>query len=367
MTMILEVDSVEYNNFTEASCIVSMVDFGGFFTFTAATKSAQPLPFKGGEACRVIIEGEPVLSGTVEMVNVNNDARSHVISVGGRDIIADVSDSTLGAISDFTTPITLADAIQKVIGTIPGSEIKVIDDVGDLEPFAKDQDIISPGVGDNVFDYIQTLARKRQVLLNTIGDGNIHIARASTNRFAAGIQNVIGGDSNNVISSSVSYDFSQIFRTYQVRSQKNVSALNFGSVGEIKDIVDQSGLFEDKLSRTGRQMVIVAGQSMVDDDARESAKWEADLRRSRSVVYNATIQGFKLGNELITPNRLVPVVDQPCDIDSDMMIETVEYNLDLETGSTTTMNIVTRDSFTLELNVPTFGEAAGDSLTSKFN
>jgi len=67
MTMVLEVNGVQYDNFTAASCEIRLDALSNTFSFEAVAAEGAALPFKGGEACRVIVNRQAVLTGFIEI------------------------------------------------------------------------------------------------------------------------------------------------------------------------------------------------------------------------------------------------------------------------------------------------------------
>ena len=350
--MKLEVEGIEFEGFTTASATVSMVDFSGSFSFTAVTKGGQALPIKGNESCRVTVDGVPVITGFIERVDVDYSSDSHTITYSGRDQTSDVGDSSIETINDIKAPVSLEDIIVRVIASLPGSNIKLDSDAGDIELFSKAEDIISPAKGENAFDFLEKWARKRQVLLTTDGLGNILISKTSTEKYEIGLQNVLNDpDSNNILSASAVYDFSNIYRKYIVESQLNNSAVNLAGIFSASSIVDQAAFYEDTDAREGRQLVISAEQSSGKTDAAKRAEWESNIHKSRSRVYRARVAGYRNGSELWAPNKLIGVNDEFAGINDTMLVESVTYNSSSE-GSIVDLILVQKDSFILASQEP---------------
>jgi prophage tail gpP-like protein len=365
--MKLEVNGIQYENFIESTARVSMQDFGSSFTFIAAASNANRLPFKGGESCKVIIEGEKVITGTIEVVDIDWDSKSHVIVVSGRGRCADFADSYIDNISDLSAANTLVDVIQKVVDSIPDLNLKVKTNVAQSS-FNKAEDLLSPAVSENCFDYADSVCRRKQVLITEDVNGDILLTRSSNDVYPDLIKQVVGADDNNILSAKATYDYSGIFRTYKVKSQSNPTTMTLGGKFGVKDIVGNDGLYVDVRNRKGRQFVVVSEQSASNLTAQERAKWEADIRRTRSIKYQATVQGYKNGSEIWYPNKLVKIIDELCNIDSTMLLVDVEYSSKIEEGTKSILTFVEKGSFTLELsNIPQRGEKNGNDFASKFN
>jgi prophage tail gpP-like protein len=351
--MILEVNGVPYDFFTDAQVSIRLDALSRQFSFGATAVAGTLLPFRGGEACRVLDGDDVMLTGYIERLDVDYGTTRHTIAVSGRDKCGDVVDSALTATGDFQPPITLKRVIQKGLADI-GARITVIDNAG-TESFKKASDLVAPEPGQNAFEFIEALARKRQVLLTSNGDGDLVLTRAATTRSTGALQNKVGAEDNNIIASSSSYDGTGRFKTYTILAQPGplptFSAGDIGTGG-----TNQSASFTDdgKDVRDGRQWASQPETAMVRTDALARAKWEANLRKARGRLYSATVQGFRTypGGPLWEVNTVVPVVDDFAGIGGEMLISGVSFALDEQQGSTTTLTLVPTNAYTLQLNEP---------------
>lgn len=351
--MKLEVAGVEYDNFTGASAEIRLDALSNTFSFSAVSTQGTPLPFKGGEACRVLVDGEPVVTGSIEVVDVNYDANGHSIDIQGRDKTGDILDSTISSLSDIRAPITLKSIIQKAIANI-GADVSVVDDA-EPAPFNAAEDLSAPEPGQNAFDFIETHARKRQVLLTSNGDGDVVITGAGGTKSKGAIQNILNSEDNNVIAGSVSYDTTGRFNIYKFASALNPLAIvNAGATGA-SEVVNQQGSTTDPDVRIGRQMVLIAEGPSSNDQDKLRAKWEANIRKARGRVYSVTILGYRTAGDtgdLWAVNTLVPVRDDFAGIDAEMIVNTVTFSFDLQTGRQTTLSLLESNAYSLALEEP---------------
>lgn len=357
----LKVNDKQYTNFSNASVSFSMDTFAREFRFSAVGSGGTPLPFKGGEACQVFIgEKQQVLNGFIDIVDISYDAGSHNIEILGRGRAADIADSTLDRL-EINPPISLQLIIEKVIDQLK-VDIKVNDLVGDIDPFGKvktevsfgsfnkAEDSLGASTGDGAFDFIETLSRKRQVILNENGDGDIDIIRTGTDTYQQKLQNIISSDSNNILRASVSYDLSGIYRKYIIRSQKNTNAVQFGS--DVKSVVDQCKTITDEKLRLGRQFAFMAEKASESDDLQKRLDWELLIRRARSRLYTVTFVGHKthFDEEWIT-NKLIRVNDEFMGIDEFMLINRVTFTESLE-GEITELSLIDKNAYNPNPSAP---------------
>ena len=361
MTMKLEVNGVQFDNFTAASCEIRLDALSNTFSFEAIAAEGVPLPFKGGEACKVIVNEQVVLTGFIEVVDVSYSASDHIITVQGRDKTGDLLDSNVTAISDLRAPITLKQIIEKVIADI-GADIKVIEDVTTAS-FDSTQDIASPEAGDNAFSFIEKYSRKRQVLLTSDGDGNVVITSGSGKTATGSIQHIIGAADNNVIASSFSFDTTGRFNVYKFASQLNVVPLIFAGDTGFDSIVEQGGETFDPDVRIGRQLILVSESPFSDDQNEARAKWEANIRKARGLVYSVTVPEYQVdpidpSSDLWQINRLYQIVDDYLGKSEPMLCNSVTFTLDVSGGELTSLAFVDEKAYSLELAKPQTSQTA---------
>lgn len=354
MTIELRVNGQPYTQFDSASVGLRLDALSNTFNFQLASQDGNPLPFRGGEACEITVDRVKVLTGFIEIVEVDYSGNRHNISISGRDKTGDLLDSTLDSISDLSAPITLKQLIERVISSL-GLNIEVIDNLNP-DPFNQAEDIAAPEPGQNAFDFLEQYSRKRQALLSSNADGNIVITQAQATFVNAPLRNVVGSDTNNIIGGSVSYDTTGRFNRYKFSSALNAVALNFAGTVSLGDVVSQNGEFTDTdtvLTGRNRQLILIAEEGFSNAQNQARAQWEANIRKARSRVYSVVVNGFRNAqNALWNTNTLISIVGSFAGINARMLINNATFNFDLETGSTTTLGFVNENAYTLTLEEP---------------
>lgn len=358
--MRLEVNGIQYTNFISASCDIRLDSLSNRFSFEAVAPQGQPLPFKGGEACKVIVDDELVLTGFIEVVSVDYNGEDHTIFVSGRDKTADLLDSTIDTIDDLRGDgLTLKVLIETVIKQLELS-IMVIDEASP-KPFSATEDIAAPEPGDNAFSFIESYARKRQVLLTSNADGNIVIAKNSGQTASGAVQHIIGASDNNVMSSSFSFDTTGRYNAYKMASGLNPVALNLAGDTDLASLVNQSGGTFDNDIRAGRQLIIISEAPFSDSSCETRSKWEADIRRARGLIYSASVPQFRVGGDtgaLWQINRIYQIVDDFVGKKETMLLNSITFNFDADQGRNTELGFVGEKAYTLFLEPDPFSEAA---------
>lgn len=382
MTIKLEVDGVQYDNFISVSCEIRLDALSSTFSFEATADQGASLPFKGGEPCRIIVDGQKVLTGNIEVVSVNYSSSSHDIFIQGRDRTADLLDSTLSSI-DIRAPITLKQLIEIVLKQIK-LDIKVIDQVkpkaftieelgidevenDELDSFNIAEDLVAIEAGVNAFSFLEQYSRKRQVLLTSDADGNIVIANNSGESASGALQNIIDSTDNNILEGSFSFDTTERFNVYKFVSQLNPTTSNFAGEISLETVVYQVGEARDKKIREGRQLVLVSEVPYSSAQNKTRAEWEADIRRGRGLIYAATVNGYRVDpsdpdSDLWQTNKLYQITDDFLGKQEPMLCNSVIYTLDLISGEQTILGFVDEKTYTLDLTKPKTSKTASDFI-----
>lgn len=363
----IEINGIKYDGFESISVTKNIETISGSFSFAATSNDVSVFPIKRSDPCKVFINNESVINGYVDTVNVSYDANSHSISISGRDRTEDIIDSTVIGEKEFNAPTSLIDIITTTLKGNGLSAISVINEAGAIESFPEGT-TYSSKIGETVFEFIERYARKRQVLLTTNGNGDLVLARSGSTSAITSLQGKISGQFNNIKTGNVSYTSEGLFNKYTIRSQENFGAAAFGADITLSEGVNKKGVATDSNIRTSRQIEIASNSSDNNVDCANLAQWNANLRKARSSTVSVVVQGYyqdEAQTRLWKPNELVKVDDDYLDVNATLLVQSVEYNLSNTTGSTTTINLVPRNAYTLEAKINAVEASAneqGDNL-----
>ena len=358
MTLQLEVDGTLYERWTEATVDMRLDALSRSFSFSAVGSERYPLPFSVGDECRVFVDDQVVLSGHIELLNVDGDATSHDLTMAGRDYTCDLLDSTLGAINDITPPISLKRICDAVVRHLaPGVEVSerlgVVDDVSPAL-FNKAEDKISPDPGEGAFEFLERWARKRAVMLTSNPQGDIVIIDPAGEEIEAWVHHRKNSNDNNVVAYSMSYDQTGRYNLYKSQAELNPNSLVLAGLTSTAKIVDQSGQAIDSLIREGRQMVLVSESAFSNAENRDRAQWERNVRLARGRIYSATVAGYKnQTGELWEVATLPWVISEMAGINTRMLLNSVRFSLTPEMGAQSVLSFVEADAYTMDLAEPT--------------
>lgn len=347
------IDGTPYTAFKEYNIERSMEDITSTFSFTLTTLDGGLFPVDRGASIIVEVDGKRFCNGYVDRVAISYSVNEHTITITGRDKTQDIIDSSLDSNLELNTPISLENIIKKVLSYL-GLNLKLINQVGDIDLFQKSE-IVSGEIGQNCWDFIDQYCRKREVMLTTDGDSNIIITQGSGVEINGMLLHKINGTVNNVKSANVEFNDDKRFSSYVVKSQLNPTAigLSFNDSAAVPStqIVSSKGSASDDAIRSTRKLVIKAETASSNQDALKRAEWEREIRRARALSYSLIVDGFKYGTnpgEIWEPLQVVSVIDDFASINDQLLIRKVNFNLSLESGQITTLELVPKIAYNLK-------------------
>lgn len=381
----IEVNGRQYINFIDARVERTLDRLCGYFKFTASSTPDQQsdFPVKANDRCLIYVDGNLVMTGVVDVNSGFFNIDTHEITIQGRDKTADVVDSTLGGEIGFNNIVSigivaLTDHILEAMNITGISSSTNVP----TEQFAVG-DLVDAETGMPVFEYLEKNARKRQLLTTTDVNGNIAYVQASgINDTENVLRNQVADSSNNILRGAWTNNVSELFNQYIVRSQQAMIALNFvGStdrravIGPQLSIIlqrsspvpadelvsSQGGAF-DPLIRSSRILNLLA-ESASDPGACESRSlWQRNIARTRAFQYTATVQGHsKVNGQPWELNRLHKIEDIFADLNGRFLLNSIEWDMSIRGGNTTTLGFVDSDAYTLAIKTLEEIDAEGAS------
>lgn len=288
-----------------------------------------PRPIHPGDACEVLIDGEAIITGYVDDVDVSYDGTNHTVTVAGRDKTADIVDCSAPVTGSSLVGQTLLTAAQRLCAPF-GVKVRAEVDVGGRFT------VLRTNPGDSVFAALDAGARVRAVIMVADGQGNLVITRASSERLPTALQ--LGA---NVLSCSGSFSHKDRFSEYRVLGQQEAQDQElFGETA-----FHLTGTAKDALVLRHRPLVVTAIDLNGNATAQQRAEWERNVRYGRSQRLQYTVQGWHYAPGQLWPiNRLVPVRDRFLGLDVDRLITEASYTLD-DGGLRTELVLMPREAF----------------------
>lgn len=344
----LIVNGTPYTDFITADVTVSLDSLANNFSFSASSVSNFP-PIKKGYKVVAIVEGQAMLTGFISEINGQDQEGNHVIIYTGRDRTGDFIDSSINVIDDIRAgnSLTLKQIIESVISHLD-SDLAVID-LAEPAVFNEAEDIITPEVGENSFDFVMKYAKKRQVLLSSNADGDIVITNSSPIDSGAVLQSLRGQGSNNILTQSWVIDDRELFNKYISRGQLDPTALNFAGSSSSETVEDQSGIVTDSDIRKGRQRVMVETESYSSQQLQNRALWSSQLSKSKSIRYSCASKDHRNSNgDLWAVNTLAQINSDVADINRKLLLNSVTFSQGEGQPTVSSLNFVDQNIYTIQ-------------------
>ena len=317
----------------------------GSFSLTVA--DGPDWPISEDDACSVLVEGVPVITGYIDSLEPSYDSASHTVTVNGRDRAADVVDCSaqLGAWQFSSVDVlTLARKICAPYGVTVAMQPGLVSSAASLSKKYS----IDPG--DTAGAALENLCKVAGLLAISDGLGGVLLTRTGTER--VGTVLVQG---QNILRAGAKFDRTGRFRDYLVMgSHKGGDSLNGASASGVK------GTATDMNARAGRTLVVRPDANMTPALAKSRAEWEASVRAARAESASVTVQGW-IESDLFGAwplNKLVAVRSPKLRVNGDMLIAGVTLSYDEGSGTLTQLDLRNPKAFTPD---PTIAKAGGNN------
>lgn len=342
-------------------CNRSMRNLVGFAEVDVTEPEAGQLPAKMGDKMEIVRldDQSRLLVGFVERISIRHGVNGHEVSFSGRDQTCDLLDSTL-KVKTYAGPISFQDLLRKVIQD-QGLKYEIVDRAGQLRQI-KQEEITAGEIGQPAMEFIETYARKVSVVMTTTEDGKIMLSKsgATPSGLTLITQRAEGGRSNNVLESSMEINDAERFHDYVCQAQ--IASAGLGLTAEPGETVEQNGKAVDNGIRAGRFFEFEPEASMDGLSGKDRATLEGNVRRARGFTYSAVIQGAP---KAVKINSTIEVVDEVMGIRGTLLIDAVDHQFDLNTGTTTQLSCTHKDAYTLSAQADELAKSREDTDESR--
>lgn len=317
-----------------------------------------------GQKARVKIDGQLVLVGWIDDVDLDWAADRLGAVVRGRDVTGDLVDcaATVDGPAEFRR-ITLRELCARICAPFG---IGVKSDIGEGRTFER----FSIDVAETAMGAMEKATRQAAVLLTSDGIGNLVLTKSGTGRAPEPLR--IPG---NIHDARVKYSWRQRFSHYVYKAQATAGggtpaldhqaaplagALNPAPAapGAAAAQVVRTGRAQDREVTRWRPRVRLVRTESAGASAQEQADWLMRVARGQSEGLTYVVPDFRGGagsivrnpsdprggGKLWRPNELVAVVDPYAGINRDMLIAAVTWRYDAQ-GSRTEIRVVGPEAF----------------------
>lgn len=339
---------------------VNLVDSGRLAQ--AFSPDLDPMPpfavLKAGMACAVALDGELVLQGWIDVVEVEEDAEHVTASVRGRDATGDLVDCAAAPTGPAEwkglTALQIAQAICKPFGIPVRADV----DVGAVFP------VFGLLTDENAMPAIERAARQRALLLVSDGVGGLILTRGGNTRAPAPLQRP-----GNIVKSHRSSSWAQRFSDYYVKGQTNKISQRVNKLCKITPGIDPAsapvappGVQDTEAEQT---TVVMTGHAIDPEITRyrpnvrgvktqsgsasvqAQAEWAARVAKGMGEQLTYRVLDWRAGEgaALWKLNQLVDVTDGYADINQDMLISGLSYCMNEQDGEFTELELSGRTAF----------------------
>ena len=312
----------EYAGWESMRITLGLDQLSGAFELAVSGENAQELrkhPLRKGMECKVLLNGQVVITGYINKRRPAYDKGSHTLSFSGRDVTCDLIDCSAIVPNQELHNVTIADAARQLIAPFPAIKL---DCPAPGAPFPK----FVVNEGDTIFSVLESHAKQRGLMIYTTGDGVLRIRKPEVK--GTGLTLTEG---DNILSASAEDGDDEQFAEYIVKAQKTDDG---------KHQAEQR--YSDPNVRKGRVRVITAEKPDDGTEIKNRAEWEAKLRQAKSVTASVSVQGWessagklwRLGDSLKLHS---PAIDMD---KRAVVVNGITYAVDNSSGTTTELGLV---------------------------
>lgn len=270
-----------------------------------------------GATCQVLLSGDLVLTGFVDIYQATLGPEQHKVTIVGRSKTEDLVDCTLdpqGGVDSWEfQAATLREAAERLAKPF-GIDVSAPD--GDLPLDPKQPFIVEPG--QTIYQMLEPMARTAEALLWDDENGRLVISKVGTKRAGSGIV-----EGQNLALGEVRFSMDQRYSRIKVIAQGH------------NDFLGKDGKFHwsneayayDSGAPRYRPLVLIGDLPGEDNKwAQQRANWEVSRRIGRSQIIEATVTGWRDGaGQLWRANTLVNVDCPTLKMKADLIIAHVAY------------------------------------------
>lgn len=319
--VVLHVDGALYRGWKSVAVRRSMADLVGEFNLAAANPwdgAGRALyPVEEFDACKISIDGETVLDGYVDDVDLSLDPRDHPMTIAGRDRAMDMVDCSAIHPRGRWSGVNLL-SIARELARPYGVTVRAETDVG--KPFSAF--VIQQG--ETAYSALERAARMRGVLVMSDAAGGLVITRAKKTEPIAHLS-----ETDKSLSIKSTRSGRERFHRYDVKGQAQQSG--WGDAEQAAQT--RATAFDPAVPRKARALVIVAEDMGDGVTFADRARHEAAARRGRALTLTIAVPTWRTpSGGLWAPNQLVTVDCPRMRHAGPRLIEAVTFTMDYKEG-----------------------------------
>lgn len=329
----LEVDGIAYSGWTTVDIERGIDQMTGTFALRLAARErtgAEDWPISEGAACRVVLAGDPLITGYIDRFTPFVGPEERGIDVRGRDRTADLVDCSAIHKPGSWRGRKLEEIAAELVKPF-GIAIEIVGETG--APFTK----FALQQGETVFAAIERMCRYRGLVAWSAGDGVLRIGDPDSGQSIG-----LLAEGVNVIFASGSRDVSDRYSDYIVKGQAAGSDDRNG-----KAVAQVRGEARDPAVTRYRPLLIIGEEQSDQAALKKRARWEAAVRSGRSVAAQITVPGWLMANGRPFAHGMRADCDVPsARLSGSLLIERLSFSRDAQGGTVTTFDLVPPEAWT---------------------
>jgi prophage tail gpP-like protein len=365
--IVLRIKGQDFAEWTEAEVTRDLKDFSGSFRFRlydafranqtfSYSSTGTALQIRPEMPVEVLVDGEKVLVGHIDTVEVDIDDKRAEVTIAGRDKTGDLIDCaavTTGP-AEFSN-VKLEDAVKKIVQPY-GLSVRSEIDTGDA--FAR----YGIDLSETAFSAIEKGSRERNALVLSDGVGGVVITRTGKTRAPAGLS--LPG---NAMSSRGRYGHQRRHSHHYVRGQgekagKKRTGKPLDSTASPLGVEDRKA-GDGSATQTERKGTTATGVAVDNEvtryrpivhhsrtkadqgSAQNEADWRMRSRRAANEEVSYKVKDFRAAGQLWRVNQIAYVSDSYQDVERDMLITRVSFRSNDQDGNVTELAIMSPEAF----------------------
>ncbi|MEL7784053.1 phage baseplate assembly protein [Citromicrobium bathyomarinum] len=329
----LQVAGMAYSGWTSLDILRSIDQMAGVFRLRLAAKErtgAEDWRLEEGAACRVMLAGEPLITGYIDSVTRFLTSEERGIDITGRDRTADLVDCSAIHRPGSWANRRLEQIAAELVAPF-GIPIDIAGETGaPFKRFALQQ-------GETVFAAIERMCRYRGLVAWSTGDGRLQIGNPDDGSVIATLT-----EGENVLGASASRDYSDRFSDYIVKGQASGDDSRSGAA--VAQVQGEAG---DPAVTRNRPLLLVGEEQSDRASLVKRARWEAAVRAGRSQPAEVTVPGWlDPDGRPYRPGARARCAIPSIALSGDLLIERVALLRDAESGTVTIFGLVPPEAWT---------------------
>ncbi len=299
----------------------------------------NPRPIRVGAACKVLVDGEVVITGYVDDNSPEFDGTNHSINIAGRDKAGDLVDCSAIHKSGQWANSSLDKIVRDIC--VPFG-IKLLIDA----PLGDKFSTFSIQEGETAHECIDRACRMRAVMPISDGKGNLVITRAKS---GAPVAELIQGE--NILYARGDFSMRERFSSYIIKGQDRGSDDDLDTPENHTQV---SATATDTYIERYRPLIVLAEDKGAHATYKQRAEWERNVRRGRSARATVRVNGWRnVSGAIWRANTLAHLKSEFLGADANLLIVGGTYILDENQGMVTELSLAGREAFDLIAGIKT--------------